>query len=254
MRLNNDKLNPSIFEKFKGLIWKIKINNKTGLMAIESRNLELKQVYFTVFDIHNGKINFKEKSYEEVWNLSLAHIGKENLLITGFEHSGSLESKGILSVNLKDGSLIWQKFNMRLNQVNESELQVYDPRIYPRKYSWIDHLTAENLNHPIQNTPESNSIILPEIENPFKLPEFIKHQKIRSEFLTLIYKDIYFVSFHEQIADFIQQRLIVYQGTNILLDDILISGIQKLQPEAFFIQHDQLFYIRNKHEIISYLI
>ena len=106
MCLNNDKLNPSIFEKFKGLIWKIKINNKTGLMAIESRNLELKQVYFTVLDIHNGKINFKEKSYEEVWNLSLAHIGKENLLITGFEHSGSLESKGILSVNLKDGSLI----------------------------------------------------------------------------------------------------------------------------------------------------
>lgn len=38
-----------------------------------------------------------------------------------------------------------------------------------------------------------------------------------------------------------QQRLIVYQQDSIFLDDIMISGIQKMQPEAFFIQNNQLF-------------
>lgn len=51
-----------------------------------------------------------------------------------------------------------------------------------------------------------------------------------------------------------QQRLIVYQQNSIFPDDIMICGIQKLQPEAFFIQNNQLYYIRNKNELVSYLV
>jgi hypothetical protein len=42
------------------------------------------------------------------------------------------------------------------------------------------------------------------------------------------------ISFHEKVQNNIQQRLLVYQDDTILLDEILIRDIQKLQPESFF--------------------
>lgn len=254
MGLYKNTLKRTVSEIFTGLIWKIKINKETGLLAIETRNSELKQVAFSVLNFHNGKIHFKENTYQESWNLSLEYLGKENLIIKAYENPNTPESKGIISVNLSDGSVIWQKFNISLNQVHEAGLQVYDTRILPRKYLWLDHLTSSPVDPPAQSLPDSNSIRLAEPDNSFKLPVFIKHQELVGEFFTLSHKDLYIVSFHELTGDFMQQRLIVYQGDSILLDDILISGIQKLQPEAFFMQQDHLFYIRNKQEIISYLV
>ena len=254
MRSNKNTLKHVLSETFTGLIWKIKINEETGVMGIESRNSDLKQVAFSILNFQSGKINFKEKTYDEIWNLSLAYIGKENLIINGYEHSDSPANKGIMSVRISDGGVNWQKFNVSLNHVREEGLEVYDSKIQPRKYFWIDHLSAETIVSPDQNTPVRSSIILPEVTDSFVVPEFIIHQKISGEFFFLSYKNIRFISFHEVIDNFMHQRLIVYQEDTILLDDILISGIQKLQPEAFFIQQNHLFYIRNKKELISYLV
>ena len=40
----------------------------------------------------------------------------------------------------------------------------------------------------------------------------------------------------------------------IVIDDIIIDDIQKLQPESFFMMNKQLLYIRNKNEIVSYFV
>lgn len=252
--MQKGKLDQVISEKFEGLIWKIQINEKNGLMAIESRNSELHKATFTVLNINNGKIHFKEISYEEPWHLNLAFTGEENILLTAREHSNSPESKGLLSININDGTLLWQRHDLSLNQANEAGLQVYYSRINPRKYIWIDHLNAENLNAEIKIIPERASLLYPQIKEIFTLPGFVKCRQTIGEFTVLIYKGLHFVSFHEQIENYMQQRLIVYQQDSIFLDDIMISGIQKMQPEAFFIQNNQLFYIRNKNELVSYLV
>ena len=62
------------------------------------------------------------------------------------------------------------------------------------------------------------------------------------------------VSFHQKLESNIQQRLVVYQHDKIFIDDIIIDGIQKLQPESFFMINNCLLYIRNKNEIVSYFV
>lgn len=254
MQFTKDKLKLIFSEKFKGLIWKILINEQRGLLAIENRDSELKQVCFSVLNLKNGEINFKEKAFEEPWTLNLVYTGEENLVLTDYEHSNSPESKGILSVNIRDGSLLWQKYNLSLNQIQDIGIQVYESRIYPRKYTWIDHVSSVTISDPGEIIPEKKSLLLPELQESPNLPEFFKHLKIAGDILILNYKGLNIISFHEQMDNYMTQRLIVYQDNNILLDDILIPGIQKLQPEAFFIQSNQLFYIRNKNEIVSYLV
>lgn len=251
MRPNKNTLVPSLSEKFSGLIWKIKVSTH-GLIAIETRNTELKQVSFSSFNFITGQKNFKERSYEETWNLSLAFAGDENLVLNAYEHTQTPESKGILSVNAKDGSVIWQQFNISLNEVRCGGLQVYDPRMQPRKYYWIDHASAEIISAPLPDT--DSGIIFPESDPDFIIPDFIKHGVLTGELSVLNYFDKVIISFHEIYGDQLKQRLVVCQGDKIIIDDILISGIQKLQPEAFFIQQNHLFYIRYKEEIIAYLI
>ncbi len=251
MRPNINTLTPSLSEKFCGLIWKVKVY-RSGLIAIETRNTEQKQVSFSAFSFITGEMYFKEKSYDESWNLSLAFAGSGNLVLTGYEHAGSPESKGILSVSTKDGSIIWQRFNISLNSVKEGGLQVYDPRLQPRKYYWIDHSTAAIMEAPLNDI--ETPIIFPGIDNSFIIPAFVECGVLAGELSVLCYSDKVIVSFHEVYNGQLKQRLVVYQGDKILIDDILISGIQKLQPEAFFIQQNHLFYIRNKEEILAYLV
>ena len=254
MKGDQDRLYQVISERFDGLIWKVQINEKKSLIAIESRNSDLRKVAFTVLNYQTGDSYFKERVFEETWKLNLAFIGKENMVLTVFEQSNSPESKGLIAVNAQNGSLLWERYNISLNQANEGGMQVFDPRINPRKYYWINHENGGYITEPENNYPQTGFLLFPELFNHSTLPGFISREEIVGEVASLITQGKTIVSFHEKINDNLRQRLLVYQDDNILLDDILIKDIQKMQPESFFIQNNNLFYIRNKNEIVSYLV
>jgi hypothetical protein len=249
-----NKLRLILSEKFDGIIWKIEINEKYDLIAIETRNIKLRKTYFSVFNYYTGNILLKEKSFQEPWNLNLAYINNSVLIITANNQEGSPESKGIISVNIQNAEILWEHYNLSLNTINDLGLQVFDPRISPRRLFWINHLNGENTSEIKNITYVNQSLLLPDLKNQFSFPDFILKEEIVGEISVLNFMDKTIISFHEKIKNNIQLRLLVYQYNSILLDEILISDIQKLQPESFFIQKNHLFYIRNKNEIVSYLL
>jgi hypothetical protein len=255
MTFKKEELKQVFSEKFKGLIWKIRIHEKKGYMAVESRQLESRNVAFTVIDVQTGKSYFKERTFLEPMNLNLAYTAQDNLILTANEHFESPESKGLVSVNITDGEILWERYNLTLNQALPSGLQVYDPKIYPRKYSWIGHLKAENINKQ-ENSPyaEDSDLLFPDLYETYTLPGFIEHGQIVGEISVLINNGLSIISFHQKFENNMQQRLVVYQDDRLLLDDIIIEAIQKLQPESFFIMNNCLLYIRNKNEIVSYFV
>jgi hypothetical protein len=252
--LNTNKIRPVLSEKFEGIIWKIKVNEKWGLIAIESRTLESRKTSFSVLNYKTGEILMKEKIFQEPWNLNLAYIAKKNLIITAYNQPGSPESKGIMSVNIQDAELLWEHYNLSLNKANDEGLQVYDPRINPRRLSWIGHIKGEGMAESCKIEYSNETLIHPELRNQFVIPDFFLRGEIVGDLSVLSVRDHTIISFHEKVQNNIQQRLLVYQDDTILLDEILIGNIQKLQPESFFMQKNHLFYIRNKNEIVSYLV
>jgi len=247
-------LQPVLSEKLEGYIWKIETGQETGLIAIESRDPESRQAAFSVMDFITGKVYFRERSYDRSGQLNLAWLGRENLILHGYEGTESPESKGITCIDSGSGEIIWQKFNVSLDYVTEYGLRVYDPRLQPRKYTWLDHLSGTDINAPQGTETEREDILFPRQEPGFRLPGFTGAGEIAGGVQILHYNSRHIVAFHEINDGIMQQRIIVYQDDSILLDDILISGIQKLQPEAFFIQQKHLIYIRDKKRIISYLV
>lgn len=254
MVLKSKHLKQVFSEKFKGLIWKIRIHENNEYMAIESRHLESRNVAFTVLDLKTGKIFFKERTYLEPMNLYLAYAAQENLILTVNEHAESPESKGLISINILNGEILWERYNFSFNQANSSGLQVYDPKVYPKNYLWINHLNAERISKQ-ENSPISTSnLLFPDLFESYVLPDFIEHGLIIGQ-ISVLHKDgLSIVSFHQKFENNMQQRLVVYQHDKIFMDDIIIDGIQKLQPESFFMLNNRLLYIRNKNEIVSYFV
>lgn len=254
MALYQEKLNPSFSHKINGLIWKIQTNENKALLCIESRNFELKQVAFTLLNFETGEIYFKENIFEEPWKLNLAFTGEENLILNGYEQSESPESKGLMSIDVNSGAILWERYNLSLDSANTNSLKVFDPKINPRRYSWINPLSGEAIAEPENIQIEPTTILFPKLMEQSDLPNFILSNEIVGDVFSFTLHASTIVSFHEKVENKIQQKILVYQGDRILHDNILIKDIQKLQPESFFIQKNRLFYIRNKNEIVSFLV
>jgi hypothetical protein len=254
LTFNTNKLRSILSEKFDGVIWKIELNENHDLIAIESRTIESRKTSFSVFNYKTGDILLKEKSFRESWNLNLAYITENTLIITGHNQAGSPETKGITSINIHDAEVLWEHYNLSLNKVNDLGLQVFDPRISPRRLSWINHLNGESITLINNFECVNQSLLFPDVTNQFKIPDFILKEEIIGDLSVLHFRNQTIISFHEKINTIMHQRLLVYQDSSILLDEILIRDIQKLQPESFFIQKNHLFYVRNKNEIVSYLV
>jgi hypothetical protein len=255
MEFKKEELKQVFSEKFEGLIWNIRIHEKNGYMAVESRHLESRNVAFTVLDLQTGEIFFKERTYLEPMNLNLAYAAPDNLILTANEHTESPESKGLISINILNGEILWERYNFSFNQADSSGLQVYDPKIFPRNYLWINHLNAENINKQ-ENSPyaEDSDLLFPDLFETYTLPDFIEYGQIVGEISVLLNNGLSIVSFHQKFENNMQQRLVVYQDDRIFINDIIIDGIQKLQPESFFMIKNSLLYVRNKNEIVSYFV
>lgn len=241
-------------QKSTGIIWRIIINEEKEYIAIEIREVSSKKVSFTILNYKTGKLYFKEKSFAEPFNANLAYASPKSILLKLNEHSESFESKGLIAVDFYNGEILWERYNLSLHEVDSRGVQVFDPKIFPRKYLWLDHLKGEMIPDIEIIKNENSSLLFPEKVKGNIIPKFIKHGDLQGEVYFINYNEKNLISFHEMFENIIQQRLIVYQGDTILLDNILIRDIQKLQPESFFILNKQLFYIQNKNEIVSYFV
>lgn len=255
MSINNSiKLKQVFAQKINGLIWRIQIQEENNYLAIESRNVDTKKVLFSVLNYETGRIFFKDEPFAEPMNTHLAFLSEDTLLLKLNEHVDSPESSGLISIELNTAKILWEKYNVNIQQVTDYGIQIFDTKISPRRYYWINHLNTSILPEPSQISLNSNSILFPEINNEYSFPNFIEHGTIEGGVAELKIDGFQIICFHEKIEGKLQQKLLMYQNNKILHEDILISNIQKLQPESFFVLKKQLFYIRNKDEIVSYFV
>ena len=248
-----DTLKPTLYKRVPGIIWKILIDEKNYLLAVESRDADNKQVYFSVFDFKNDLVLLKNITLEERWNVSMAHLTGNSLIIKVFPDEKNPLSKGIIVINCKTGNINWEKHNISFQNVWQEGLEVFNPDLHPRRSYLLDIETGNEINES-ELTEETSSILLPEPGKMDIIPGWLKHGETIGDVLYVQYKGKNFLSFHEKVKDEIQLRLVVYQDDTVLINEILASGIQKLIPEAFFLMQANLFCIKGNNIVISYLV
>jgi hypothetical protein len=247
-------LKPSLTETFRGIIWKVETDSESPVIAIESRDISNRETHYSAFNYQTGECLFKEKTVQDNWFWSLADVHEERVFLHSYMNEASPEHKGIIALNFA-GEIQWQQFNITLDSISEEGLVVYNPKVQPRQLELISAADGTRLSGKAHEAkPLERKIVVPGILATGDASILTPLTAVGPIF-QLSYRDKNILAFHEPKAGLFDQKLQVYLHDCMLLEDILAESIQKLNPEAFFIERDHLFCIRNnKQEIVSYLV
>jgi len=247
--------NNSLAETFNGIIWKIETDPKSQIIAIESRNISDRTTRFSAFNFATGECLFREAAVEDSWFWSLDKVYEGLIFLHSYVNESSPEHKGVIALN-KRGNIEWQQHNITLYDILNEGLLVYNPRIQPRTFELLLHNTGKSIGKPQHEFNRiTREILVPEIiDDLSEFNDFLPQNTVGPVFyLQHNQKDI--LAFHTATEKIFNQQLLVLQDKTVILKDFLARDIQKLNPEAFFIDQAYLFYIRNnKSEIVSYSV
>ena len=237
-------------QTFNSLIWKLEIDEQHQHIAIETRDAETHTAKFSLFNYSSGEVLFKNLALANNWWLGLDKAYHGLVFLHGYISQDSPQHRGIICLNT-NGQIQWQQFNIALYDVYDKGLLVYDTAIQPRKLYTISADTGQR-NHDTSPTTTPTTLLFPQI-HPDELPGYIPGT-ISGPAIMASYHEKSIWAYHTQQDGCLNQELLIYGDGKILLHDKLSTDIQKPNPEAFFLQKNHLFFIRNKNEIVSYLV
>lgn len=231
------------------IIWKIILDDDNETMAWESRTND-KKVFFNAYDFKEDKYLLQDFYLEEDWLLNIQRVKDQILYLTGFESEFSPVQKGIIALDLKSKKMMWQNFSVALHQFTQQGLVVFDPRVNPRKYKLLD---SEN-GGLIKAVFMEEFYLLKSLKNELILPQIIDENTDWETKHQLIYKDLEILSGYKPQENYFDQYLIIKKNNEVVFEDIINQAIQKKSFDTFFVWQNKLIFIKNKSEIVSYLV
>lgn len=249
MLLNKDTPKLLYSAQSDGIIWKLALDDDSEILIWEIRSSD-KKVSFSAYDFKHQKELFHHFSFEEEWLLGLSCIKKGIAYFHGYESEFSPVQKGIIAFDLLNKKIIWQNFSVSTQEFYQEGIVVFDPRVSPRKYQLLDLNTGDIIKKI--NIEDLNRFQVD--YSQIQIPEIVSSSTIWETQHRLKAKDLDFlVSYVEQNQKW-HQKLEIYRNHELLFSDYLNSDIQKLSFDTFLLWQDRLIYIRNKKEIVSYLV
>ncbi|MEC3880351.1 DUF4905 domain-containing protein [Parapedobacter sp. 10938] len=244
----------TVFKKsFLGMVWRIEADTAAQILAIETRDRETGQPFFSVFDYQSGRSFTQEKPYGDR-NWTLAGLADRKLILKAFGQN-SPNGTGIACIDIDRGELLWEQFNYVLVHVGNRQLTVRHRNFAGGYEQYLDVVTG-NLT-PFNNMatkPTEAHIVLPQRYDhgiPACLDGFPVHGDLF--YYQIGQKQLW--GFHEAIQQAYRVRLVITSGLTVLADEVVLPELAKMTPELFFMIGQQVFIMSdNKREIVSYLV
>ncbi|RKR84392.1 uncharacterized protein DUF4905 [Mucilaginibacter gracilis] len=246
------KLKTYIQQLFSGQIWKMEIDASRQLLYIETRNTQSRTVRFSAFDMLLGKANFIDFALDEQWLAGIEGSFNGVLFLHGYQSAQSPVHKGITAINGNNGQVLWSNYTYAIHHISTGGPVAYNTQVQPQKLFILDAQNGAILR-PFNEFTDAD--INPDIQFPHGIQTLADDIKpyisgdLRGNIDYMEYNSFRIVSLHSLIKTDLSQTLLIMQGNNLVYEDLLIDGIQKLQPEAFIMHQNRLIYIKNKIEL-----
>jgi outer membrane protein assembly factor BamB len=244
------KLIPHVTHQFNGIIWRMEIDPGSNTLFAEIRNEQDKLVSFASVNLASGKINFTDLTIDERWLTGIEAGLNGVLLLHHYQSAGSPTHKSIIAIDAATGQIIWSNYNITFSHMSVNGPVVFDARMQPRKLFTIDIKTSATLHNysPSIDLDVDTAIVLPDMvsaDEAGELPE-----RPFGNIVHNLYANGYrIVSLHALKNDALSQSLYILEDGAVVYTDLLNTGIQKLQPEAFVLHNNHLVYLKNKVEL-----
>jgi len=237
---------------FNGVVWRMEIDPVTATLFAEIRNEGEKLVSFASINLSSGKVNFAALTTDERWLTGMEAAFNGVLLLHHYESAGSPAHKGLIAIDGESGQVLWVDYNRTFDHMSKNGPVCFDNRIQPRKLFVADIKTGTNIH-------QYNALIDQEIDTGVVLPDMVAADLLDDTNLPqpafgnivhkLYYKGYRIVSLHALNEGALSQSLYIFKGEQQVFSDILNTGIQKLQPEAFVLHQHHLIYLVNRDQL-----
>jgi hypothetical protein len=245
-------LQPSISQTFNGTVWRLQIDKKTDIMAVELRSEQGKQTSFASLNLSTGKVYFDNLAMPERWLTGIEAVYNGVLLLHYYKHEGGPEHKTIIAIDAKTSAELWSNYNLAFDHLSANGPIAYNTNTQPKKLLLIDLLTGQTIRpyNATQDKPLEQEIVIPEMVHAGQLaPGSLPDEPYGNMVHYLNHNSYIIVSLHTFKTGELQQHLYILKDTEVVYYDLLNQHIQKLQPEAFVLHKNSLIYIKNKAEI-----
>jgi len=243
---------PFLAQKFNGEIWRLEIDGDTDTIFAEIRSSANKQVLFGSISLLTGQTYFVDKVMPEPWLTGIEAANNGVLLLHGYESSSSPVHKGVMAIDGKSGETLWANYTYAFDHLAVNGPVLFNTQTQPKKLFIADIKTGATVR-------PYNRAIDTELMTDITYPEVLPTAHLNETAITLTpygnsihyleCDNLRIVSLHSLEKGNLQQHLFLLNETGIVYEDILATGIQKLQPEAFIVHKNYLIYIKNKSEL-----
>lgn len=246
-------LKPAFSHNFGGAIWRLEIDELTNILVVEVRNETDKQVSFSSVDLNTGRLNFENYKTDERWLTGIEGVYKNVALLHYYKHESSPEHKSIIAINATTGAGLWSNYSYAFDQLTINGPAVYHTGLQPKKLLLADVETGAMVRgYNSSDKPLLNSIVIPSITAASNFAAGDLALQPVGNILHYHHHNNYrIVSLHALKNGVLQQHLFIMDGADVLYADLLNTGIQKMQPEAFVLHKNALVYIKNKTELTA---
>jgi hypothetical protein len=243
---------PFISKSFNGIIWRIEIDEITDSLFVEIRNNEDRNASFAAINLKTADVYFEALTTPEKWLTGIETAFNNVLLLHYYQSETGPVHKGLLAIDASTGETLWSNYNFAFDHLSVNGPVIYDTRVQPRKSFLADIRTGVtgSVFDASVNKELINNIILPQLTGFDELLlKPIPLQPVGNMVHYLEYNNFRIVSLHALKDNRLTQSLFIFDGVDVIYDDLLNHDIQKIQPEAFMMYNNYLLYIKNKSEL-----
>jgi hypothetical protein len=160
--------------------------------------------------------------------------------------------KGLTALDAVTGNILWQNFNYAFDHLTINGPLFYDTRLQPRRLFVADIKTCATLRgyEPSIDLELNSYLALPaEAQAEYIEALHLPVRPLENTAYYLEHNNLIIVSLHAIADGALQQHLYIMRGTELIYEDLLNTGIQKLQPESFLMHKNQLICLKNLSQL-----
>jgi len=262
------------------IIWKLLIS-PDGILAGEERDTEEKTASLFALDVPSGKMLWRDVTVDEAWWFNSERATSENIFIQKFRKPDMPEPKGIIALDIHNGSLRWEQPDVSMLFEHGGKIYAQREAMGRKEFFAIDNITGEVLeaygserdnifamqsmvvdtdHHSVYSmpiTPEDELFMA--IEGV--LSDVLNVNELRGTIDFAEYGKYIIFSYHERIlnnpqamlGNLLQNHLKILDSEKgeIIYSDEPNAETPYPMPENFFIHRGVLIYVKEKREIIG---
>jgi len=250
---------------FPGVIWKMVALPAEKLLLLEIRDETNRQVSFSALDYPRKTFLWKDFQLDESWWTGLLAAYKSVFLVQNYTSQENPDVTALIAMDIHSCNILWEQQNFSFSNLSNGNVLGMLGREDP-KLVGLDLFTGRMIEGDVELELGANEISEP--IRPFQYQEGTSYYDTVYNFLTSScsikpegtveyqeYDGLILISYYIREENGLANYLLVLNDTgDVLLQEKIDEQLKGLGVDTFFILSGCLFFVRNKRELLSYLI